>query len=111
MTTTYRDWSPTRSDTRGLNLPDRQNWLVVPCLQTRDSDVLERSNHRTALKRLGGEGDQAEVHRFSHWACGWLEIILAHPDLEPTVTDIHAALEDYPVLDEMDMSELEAEED
>src|SRR3989304_2214493 len=95
MKTTHADWRPPRGDTRGRHLPRRPG----------DGDGLERSNHRTALKRLGGEGDQAEVHRFSHWACGWLEIILAHPDLEPTVTDIHAALEDYPVLDEMDRSE------
>lgn len=27
----YADWDPTACDTKGLGLPERQNWIVAPC--------------------------------------------------------------------------------
>jgi len=62
----YREFSPTQFDTKGLGLDDRQDWLVASVSRTRDSDCLAESNFETALKSLGGEGDDVEVHRFSH---------------------------------------------
>ena len=41
----YGDWRPTAFDPRGLGLPDRQSWKVLPVTQTRDSSVLERSGY------------------------------------------------------------------
>jgi hypothetical protein len=63
----YKDYSPTEFDCKGLNLPDKQEWLVVPVMQTRDSGPLELSNFRTALKMLCDESENVEVHRFGHW--------------------------------------------
>lgn len=106
----YRDWAPTANDTRGLACEHRQDWVVHPCSQTRDSDALARSNYRVALEILGGESDTVETHRFGHWACGWLEIILVHPSRAEDVAKTACALADYPVLSDEDFSELEWEE-
>lgn len=107
MPTLYRDWSPTACDTRGLNLPDRQDWLVVPCMRTRDSGPLDESNFASALARLGGESETVEVHRFGHWGPGWFEVILAAPTHESAVESIESMLEDYPILCENDFSDRE----
>lgn len=110
MTTLYKDWAPTSFDCRGLNLADRQDWLVAPVIQTRDSGCLEQSNFNSALEILGGEQvDRVEVHRFGHWGPGWFEIILVSPELAEQVEGIEARLEDYPVLDEDDWSNREWE--
>lgn len=107
----YSEFKPTPYDSRGLNLPDQQDWFVLPTTQTRDSDVVDRSNFRTALELMGGESETVEVHRFGHWACGWFEIIIIHPSLyDKAVAEIVDPLESYPVLDEDDMSQLEFEE-
>src|SRR5690349_11232303 len=103
----YREFRPTGFDPRGLALDDQQDWLVLPCTRNRDSDCLTESNFDAALKQLGGESDDCEVHRFRHWACGWFEIIIVRPGsaAEKEAHEIEAALDDYPVLDEMDLSE------
>lgn len=105
----YSDWQPTGLDAPGLSLPDRQDWFVLPVIQTRDSTPLEESNFAVALFQLGGESDTVEVHRFTHWGPGWFEIILVAPDShEASVADdIERALSNYPVLDDMDFSERE----
>lgn len=46
--------------------------------RTRDSDLIGQSNFISALNILGGESDTVIVHRASHWACGWVEVILVH---------------------------------
>jgi hypothetical protein len=107
---TYRDFAPTGFDARGLALPDNQDWLVVPCGRNRDSEALERANFDAALEILGGESETVEVHRFGHWACGWLEIIIVDPSRESEVRDIEAALASYPVLSDDKHSEYESEE-
>lgn len=76
---TYRDYKPTSYDSAGLSLPDRQDWLVAPVIQTRDSDCLEQSNFASLLGSIGGESDTVEVHSFNHWGPGWFEIILIDP--------------------------------
>jgi hypothetical protein len=104
----YKDYAPTPHDTRGLALDDRQDWLVV-IGRNRDSDCLAESNWHAALERLGGEGDSVEVHRFGHWACGWLEIIIVAPE-GPQAVEAHRIEDDldtYPILDENDHSERE----
>ena len=106
----YKDYQPTVFDTKGLGLPDRQNWVVAPVTRTRDSVALGQSNFETALSILGGESDTVEVHRFGHWGPGWFEIILAHPDHEDTLTEIGSSLENYPVLDYIDLSSREFDE-
>lgn len=93
---------------------DREGWLVF-LGQHRDSDTVQRSNFRSALKALGGEDDAAgvAVERFNHWAVGWTEAILIRPDAAEKIAEaerITAKLEDYPVVDEDDLSELEWDE-
>jgi hypothetical protein len=105
----YRDWAPTGFDTRGLNLPDRQDWLVCPCGQNRDSEPLDQSNFHAAQAILTAANVEHEVHSFGHWACGWVEIVLVHPDGAETLAGIVSRLADYPVLDESDLSDRETE--
>ena len=80
--------------------------------QSRDSDCLEQSNFAVMLKRLGGESETVTVVRESHWACGWVEWIAIHQDDERALAIADKAngkLEDYPVLDEDDLSDREQE--
>jgi hypothetical protein len=105
---TYGQYSPTSFDAKGLNLPDKQDWLVV-IGRNRDSDCLANSNFDCAFTSLGGESDDCEVHSFDHWACGWLEIIIVRPDTDcaRTAEEIESSLANYPVLDEDDFSQRE----
>lgn len=107
---TYSKFAPTQFDTKGLGLDERQEWLVAPVSQTRDSGSLETSNFAAFLKAIGGESETVEVHRFGHWGPGWFEIILIDPadaTAVQTATEMESSLEDYPVLDESDLSERE----
>ena len=105
----YADWSPTTYDAKGLGLPDRQDWIVAPCLQTRDSDSLERANYESQTAILDDYGAVYETHSFGHWGPGWVEITLVAPQYADAVESIHNRLSDYPVLDECRWSELESE--
>ena len=107
---TYREYSPTQFDPRGLSLPDRQDWFVAPVGRNRDSECLAESNFASLVKALGGESDTVEIHRFGHWACGWFEIVLVHPSHEKELGELQCALASYPVLDDSDLSERETAE-
>lgn len=109
--TRYGEWSPTGFDPRGLALPDRQDWIVAPCMLTRDSGSLEKANWRAQLAELGGESESVEVHRFGHWACGWFEIALVAPERADQVEALERTLEDYPVLDDNALAEAELEDE
>ena len=110
----YKEFRPTQFDSKGL-AADRLNigeFYVLPCIRTRDSEVLEESNFHSALRMLGGESEEIQVHRFGHWGPGWFELILINPNAEDKVKiaeEIESALADYPILDEMDFSEREEE--
>ena len=106
----YSEWTPTGFDTKGLGLENRQDWLVAPVLQHRDSGPLERSNFEVVVSDLGGESEEVEVHRFGHWAHGWFEIALCAPSLAEQVDEWERALADYPVADEFHYSNAEFEE-
>jgi hypothetical protein len=106
---TYKEFSPTPFDSKGLNLPDQQDWLVLPIARNRDSGHIDQSNFDAAVEMLGGESETVEIHRFGHWACGWFEIILVEPGTESVriAETIEKRLEDYPILDEDDFSNRE----
>ena len=111
---TYSEYAPTPFDTKGLNLPDHQNWLVF-LGQNRDSHCLEQSNYSVAMAefdRMDPEWDDHEDHRFNHWACGWLEVIIVRPDSPcfDKATEMSDSLADYPVLNEDDFSKREWEQ-
>jgi hypothetical protein len=109
MATKYSDWAPSQFDTRGLGLPDRQDWFVLGYMQTRDSNALERSNFRVALRELTRMGVEHETHRFGHWGPGWIDIIIVHPEGLEKAETLEGG--DYPVLDDSDFSEAEIEDE
>lgn len=105
----YRDFRPTAVDARGLGLPNKQDWLVGPVYRTRDSGPRDRSNFRSFLRALDGESENVQIHRFGHWGPGWFEIIIINPiraDLVTKAAEIADALENYPIVDEEDYSDL-----
>ncbi len=81
----YSEFQPTGFDAKGLGLPERQDWVLAPVVQNRDSGCLAKSNFAVVLEDLGGESDTVEVHRFGHWGPGWYEIILCHPSLNEEI--------------------------
>ena len=85
--------------------------LLVVMTRSRDSDLLIQSNWNCAIKDLGGEGDNVEIHRFGHWFCGWWEALCVHKgtEKETIAAEIAKALENYPALNEDDYCDLEAE--
>jgi len=108
MVTEYKDWSPTQVDSCGLNLEDRQDWLVAPVILTRDSECLEQSNFHTAKEML--KEVEHEEHEFGHWACGWLRIILVSPEHLELVEDMEECVRDHICLNSEHYSDLLAEE-
>jgi hypothetical protein len=112
----YGAWAPTSFDCKGAHLDDdRSDWLVGPCLQTRDSASLERSNYAALLaacEKADPSGESFEEHRFGHWAPGWYEIVIARPDSPAAgaLEECARALADYPSLDDDRLSALEAED-
>ena len=103
--------------------------------QSRDSDALERSNFDSGLKAVRAvmsedsippaETDSkslfqeptdtatVQVVRESHWAVGWVEWIAIHKSDAAALKradEIKARLKDYPVVDEMLLSEYEDDE-
>lgn len=110
---TYKEFRPTAFDTRGLALPDRQDWIVCPVSHNRDSDILIESNWACQLARLGGESDTVEIHRFGHWGPGWFEIVIVDPADTSNVESMRQLaheLADYPVMDDSDLSAREEEQ-
>ena len=84
----YSKYRPTAMDAKGLGLHDKQDWLVMDVMRTRDSELFATSNWEAAIaflenrenKKRDEDGyDDFETHRFSHWGPGWFEIILVEP--------------------------------
>lgn len=105
---TYSKFRPTGFDCAGLALDDHQDWLVAPVSTNRDADCLTRSNWYVVTSDIG-EGDDAEIHRFGHWACGWFEIMIVRPgsDAARKAEEWEGALSDYPVASDDHFSDLE----
>ncbi len=94
---------------------DKQNWAIV-YTSNRDSDALDRSNASVIEKALSPwEGDTVETLSHSHWAVGHVDgFMIRVYDATGAITpaflaysELACALEDYPILDEHDFSELE----
>lgn len=89
-----------------------KHWLVV-YTESRDSEPLIRSNMRVLLKRLQAVSDNGvKVVRASHWAFGWLDYLCIDPDnvaVKQLASGLYRDMEQYPVLDEKDLAELELE--
>lgn len=112
----YSEFRPTQFD-HNIELDGRADWFVCQCSHNRDSDDLSESNWHSQFDELvkasGGEldTDDWEIHRFGHWASGWFEIAIVRPDSPAfrVACDLERALEDYPVLDDGDLSSREHE--
>lgn len=91
-------------------LPEKD--LLVLMTRNRDSDTLTESNWLCSLRELGGEGDNVEIHRFGHWACGWWEALCVRKGSfqEKIAQEIADSLTDYPVLNEEHFSEMAMDE-
>ena len=93
----------------GASWPD----YYVGLRQCRDSDALDRSNFRSFLAAIGGESETVHIVRESHWAVGWIEWVAIHESDTKALDcarEIMDALDNYPVVDESDWSELEWED-
>ncbi len=90
----------------------RAEWRVLPVTLARDSQPIDESNWEAARRILDDAGATYETHRFCHWAIGWYEAIFVAPDDVSLVAagGIVCALAGYPVLDDMDLGEREAED-
>lgn len=107
---TYRNFVPTPFD-KHVPQEQREGWVLAPVSRNRDTvSALEIANWEAQLLALGGESETVEIHRFAHWACGWFEILLVHPDRQDEVETLMKSLEEYPVLDEELLSEVEQDE-
>jgi len=124
----YSQFRPSKHDQPGLNLLNRQDWLVVSVGQNRDSDCADRSNFAVVTQSLEsyqrttvffadpndpeGWNHDYEVHCFNHWACGWIEIILVRPNtlVCAAAETWEEKLENYSLANEDHRSELEHEE-
>ncbi len=108
---TYSQYRPTACDTAGLGCDGQQDWLVAPVGVNRDSDCLSRSNWTVVTEDIlkADTGEDTEIHRFGHWACGWFEIMLVRPDTAAAkcAEEWENALEGYPVASDDHFSELE----
>lgn len=110
---TYASHRPTAFDSHICSELDA--FLIAPVSQTRDSGCLERSNWTvvTSAVLAVSTHEQTAIHRFGHWACGWYELLLIHPDDEAALREaeeFEAALENYPVADDEHLSALEWQE-
>lgn len=94
---------------------EHTTWIIGPVGVHRDSDSIARSNFAVACARLvtldPDEVDH-EVHRFGHFAVGWVEEIATRPGspCAKLADEMRASLESYPILDDDHHSEVEAED-
>jgi hypothetical protein len=96
-------------------------WFIAYAMH-RESDCLTRSNFRCiekqlralpAVKERAGDDSPIQIERFSHWAVGWCDYLIIHPECKPAIELADAIIESldgYPVVNEDDWSELESEE-
>jgi len=102
----YKDFKPSEYD-RHIKVEGREDWEVIPfASRNRDSQPLQSSNFEFTEAALNGveeEGQNWEIMRFGHWACGWFEIMVFNPEcqaIKEKVEEIDQNYRDHVVLDE-----------
>jgi hypothetical protein len=103
-----------------LGIPEEEygvQWAMIPWGRSRDSQILEECNYEAVMKALKPfKSNVVEMHA-THWAVGWVEEIFVKvldKKGKPTraglaVIDLMDAYENYPVFDEMCVSDKEYE--
>jgi len=91
-----------------------ENYVVFTI--SRDSSLLENCNWDTFIKELDQGKSETEdyvIHRFNHWAVGWIEEIHISEhnyELLKIADDLKSKYYIYPVLDEDEFAQREQEE-
>ena len=114
----FDKFQPTAFDSRSNYVNhskiSREHWYVLGFMHSRDTDMIHESNWQAIQDILKPDKTAGvEIHRFNHWGCGWYELILIHPWNKKAIEqaeDIEYQLNNYPVLDENDLSEREMED-
>jgi hypothetical protein len=114
MTTlqTYSTFRPTSYDAAGLGCPDQQDWLVAPVtICPNVAECADESNWQAqlnALSEVDPDGNDHEVCWFGHWATPF-DIVLVRPGTPAAecAAELAERLENYPLLNEDDLSERE----
>ena len=105
-------WSVCSSSVRAdLEDSGQSKWFYAPVEISRDSGIRETSNWAVAIADLERLSIEHVVHRFGHWACGWIESLYVAdtPEGETWIRETAGALADYPILSDEDYSEREWE--
>lgn len=104
--TKFIDFSPTSMDSTVEGTEGKEDWLVMPITQNRDSLTIELSNFHV-MQQIFEDSDPSQssfsVHRYGHWGNGWYEILVFDPSnktVNSTAETILQQLEQYIVLDE-----------
>lgn len=90
------------------------DWILGPVGHHRDSDLITESNWDVMCNRYflaDPEGTDYEIHRFGHFAVGWVEEIAVRPGSACAAiqAELRATLEDNSVLDEDHLSSTETD--
>lgn len=99
----------------GYHDDDGDELVMTGFSVNRDSGTLDRVNFeccKDSLQRAFGS-DVAQVIRFGHFACGWIDYLVVqrgHEEAAKAVAALKERLEDYPVLDDDALAEAEDEE-
>ncbi len=102
------------------DLPLFETWSLGPVILSRDSKLLEQSNHDALIRHLESDpslADDWQILTVNHWAVGWVEHLAfravddhgAPTRMMRVVKDWFDHLADYPVADDSDYSEKEYE--
>lgn len=95
--------------------PDFSDYVVL-IGTNRDADMLTQFNYEKACELFPEDDNENTLHiRQGHWACGWIELVLIkatgfESDINVRLNLYKAmrtreALDDYPVLDELEYSD------
>lgn len=108
----YGNFTPTSFDPHICNELD--HLYIAPAGLNRDSGILQTSNWEVVTQDILGKAthDETQIHRFGHWACGWFELLLVHPNDDAALQcadEWAASLSDYPVASDEHFSEMEWE--
>lgn len=84
---------------------DFSDYYVAAVVVPNAGDTLDESNYAVIKQRLIDAGHPFREEWFGHWAVGRYDVLLIHQSDTAALSfaaDLHAALDEYPILDEED---------